>query len=500
MTASSDLVTQRTPDLFDNPHTDRGGGEREWFWGGVASVATVSALMSFVTALGVVDGRGPGDTWQRLLIVFLGLAVVAGLVAVAAALILVRSERVRPRQLPRLLIAFWCERANGRKMFLLGSLLTLPAFALYTPRLVGDSDSARIVASILYVQHGGRDYLVETQEVLLQHIALGPVLALGGIPALQALNAFFVVLLGGVVAVIAWWLTRSPLGALAAALALGSLPAILARAYLVPMYSAMLAFGFLGVYLANRALLAGAPGSRWRYAGLAGLCLVLSLEAHQVGQLFLVLTALLVVTARPVSAVRGLGCVYAVVALLSVPRLAINVADGGLSNLLANRVDFWLTKGYLEPIQVAIFGLPVNDRLGEYLAKVPRHVEGIWGSSGLFVIALAVLGLVLASARLRRFGLACAVLLFAVAVYRRLPFTLATSHRSWWAPPWRRRRIAGNPETLAGCRASGRRARSRRADRVVQPELPVRGPRAPGLGARPDERPLPALGERNPAR
>ena len=62
MTASSDLVTQRTPDLFDNPHTDRGGGEREWFWGGVASIATLSTLISFVTTLYIINNRNPSDT------------------------------------------------------------------------------------------------------------------------------------------------------------------------------------------------------------------------------------------------------------------------------------------------------------------------------------------------------------------------------------------------------------------------------------------------------
>jgi hypothetical protein len=149
---------------------------------------------------------------------------------------------------------------------------------------------------------------------------------------------------------------------------------------------------------------------------------VLSFEAHQVGQLFLVLTALLVVTGPPASTLRGLARVYAVVALLSVPRLAINLADGGPNHLLSNRVDFWFTKGYLEPIQVGIFDLPIHDGLGEYLAKVPGRAVEIWGSPGVFVIALAVMGLVLANARLRRFAVACVVLLLAVAVHRRLPF------------------------------------------------------------------------------
>ena len=67
-------------------------------------------------------------------------------------------------------------------MFLVGCVLMFPAFALYTPALAGDPDSARLLASILHVQQNGVDYLVETQEVLLPHLVMGPVLALGGIP------------------------------------------------------------------------------------------------------------------------------------------------------------------------------------------------------------------------------------------------------------------------------------------------------------------------------
>ena len=377
MTASSDLVTQRAPDLNDHPHTDRGDGERERFWGGVASVATVSALMSFATTLGVVDGRGPGDMWHRLLMVFLGLAVVAGLVAVAAALNLVRSERVRPRQLPRLLIAFWCERVSGWKMFLLGSLLMLPAFALYTPRLVGDSDSARIVASILYVQRGGRDYLVETQEVLLQHIALGPVLALGGIPALQALNAFFVVLLGGVVAVIAWWLTRSPLGALAAARrsarsrrssrARTSCPCIRSCSRSASWASTSRTgdpCGSAGFEVALRG--ARRPVSRALPRGASGGPALPRADCLSLGH-------------RPT---RLDGPRARLRLRRRCPPLCPSSRDQrrgwGLGGLLANRVDFWLTKGYLEPIQVAMFGRPVNDSHGEYLAKI----SDTWSGSG----------------------------------------------------------------------------------------------------------------------
>lgn len=397
-------------------------GARASFWRAAFAVGSLAAATSFATALGLVDGRGPGDAWLRPLGVFLGLAAAAVIVAAVAALVLSRSEPIGPRELRVLILEFWRDRVNGWTMFLLGCLLTLPAFALHVRTLAGDSDSARLVASILYVQRNGVDYLVETQEVLLPHLVLGPILAVGGIPGVQAFNALSVVLLGGVVSFLAWRLTRSSLAAVAAALALASLPEILERAYLVPMYPAMLAFGLLGAYLAHRAIVAETRTSRWGAAALAGLCLVLSFEAHQVGQLFLVVTALLVVTGRPSATLPGLGRVYLVVALLAVPRLLINWTEGGFSHLLKNRVDFWVTNGYLEPIQAEFFYLPIRDSLGDYVKAAPDGLLDAWGSSGLLTLGLGLVGLLAMSGRLRRFALACTCLVIAVALYRRLPF------------------------------------------------------------------------------
>ncbi|MGH9324514.1 MAG: hypothetical protein ACRD3V_32105, partial [Vicinamibacteria bacterium] len=333
-----------------------------------------------------------------------------------------RSAYTGASEVPKLLIRAWLKSANGWTMFFLGCALMLPAFALYTPRVAGDSDSARLVASILYVQRNGLDYLLETQEVLLPHILLSPILALGGIPGLQAFNVLSVVLLGGVAGFIIWRLTRSPLAVLAGVLALSSLPAILDRAFRLPMYPTMLSFGFLGVYLSHRAIAAESPSRRWQNALLAGLCHVLAFEAHQVGQLFLVVTALLVVTARPSAALAGLGRVYLVVAVLSIPRFVINVSEGGFSHLLSNRDDFWITKRYLVSIQAQMFELPIGDSFGEYVAQAPGSLLDVWGRPGLLALALGLVGLVAMSSRLRRFALVCVFLMLAVALYRRLPF------------------------------------------------------------------------------
>jgi hypothetical protein len=385
-------------------------------------VAGLVATMSFLTVLGLFYGRGPGDAWFTLLTGFLALGVAAALMAAVSVGLVARSASRGTSELPYLLIQAWRHSANGWTMFLLGCALTIPAFALYTPALAGDSDSARLVASILYVQRNGFDYLIETQEVLLPHILMSPILALGGIAGLQVFNVLSVVVLGGVVAFIVWRLTRSPLAVLAGVLALSSLPAILDRSYRLPMYPIMLSFGFLGVYLSHRAIVAESRSRRWQNAALAGLCLVLSFEAHQVGQLFLMVTALLVVTARPSSALAGLARVYLVVAVLSIPRLVINLMEGGFSHFLSNRVDFWVTKGYLKPIQAEFFYLPIRDGRGEYLENAPGSLLDVWGLAGLLTLALGLVGLMAMSRRLRRFALVCVFLLLAVALYRRLPF------------------------------------------------------------------------------
>jgi hypothetical protein len=383
-----------------------------------ALVATTSSL----TALGLFYWRGPGDAWVTPFAAFLALALAGVVIAAMGIGLVARAAPGGVSELPYLLIRFWRGSANGWTMFLVGCALTLPAFAFFTPALTGDADSARIVASVLYVQHNGVDYLVDTQEVLLPHVLMGPVLAIGGIPGVQLLTALSVVVLGGVVAFIAWRLTRAPLAVVASVLALSSLPAILERTYRLPMYPAMLAFGFLGVYLAHRAIIEESRSRRWLNAVLSGLCLVLAFEAHQVGQLFLVITALLVVTGRPSSTLPGLGRVYLVVAMFSIPRLAINWMEGGFDHFFKNRVDFWVTKGYLEPIQSEFFRLPIRSDLGKYVKYASESALDVWGSSGFVALALGLVGLVAMSGRLRRFALACACFMIAVALYRRLPF------------------------------------------------------------------------------
>jgi hypothetical protein len=305
--------------------------------------------------------------------------------------------------------------------FLFGWLLSLPLFALHTTVLMADSDSARLLASVLYVQRNGPEYLVETQETLLPHLVMGPFVALGGIAAAKLVSILSLQALAGVVAFLAWRLNRSVFGVLVALLGLATLTAILERAVLLPMYPLMLALGFFGVYLARATITADAPGRRMLYAAGAGLCLFASTEAHQVGQLFLVLAAFLVVTARPAVALRGLASVYAAFAVFYVPRAVINVLDGGLSYFFSNRVDFWATQDYLVPIQEEFWHLTRTD-YPVWFSRVPEGVLTVIGWGGLPTIALGIAALGIWRGRLRWFALAFVLFSFAVTIYLRLPF------------------------------------------------------------------------------
>jgi hypothetical protein len=306
-------------------------------------------------------------------------------------------------------------------LVLFGWLLTLPLFALHTTVVLGDSDSARLLASILYVQRNGPGYLVETQETLLPHLLMGPLVALGGIPAAKLVSIVSLQALAGVVAFLAWRLNRSVFAALVAVLALTTLTAILERAFLLPMYPLMLALGFLGVYLARRATVADTPRRRWGYAAVAGLCLFGSIEAHQVGQLFLVLTAFLVLTVRPGQALRGLSRVSLAFAVFYLPRAVINLMEGGLSHFFSNRVDFWVTKGYLVRIQRDFWDLARSD-YPEWFSRAPEGLLTMVGWGGLLTVALGTAGLAVWRGRIRRFAVAWVLFFAAVVIYLRLPF------------------------------------------------------------------------------
>jgi len=375
---------------------------RVGLWDALGILALLS-LASLATVVGIRIGRTSADWFTPL---FLTVGVGSGVTTVVGGSVSARRERLGARTLAAALTRVWREPAGAWVLVLFGWLLTLPLFALHTTVVLADSDSARLLASILYVQRNGPGYLVETQETVLPHLLMGPLVALGGIPAAKLVSIVSLQALAGVVAFLAWRLNRSVFAALVAVLALTTLTAILERAFLLPMYPLMLALGFLGVYLARRATVADTPRRRWGYAGVAGLCLFGSIEAHQVGQLFLVLTAFLVLTVRPGQALRGLSRVSLAFAVFYLPRAVINLMEGGLSHFFSNRVDFWVTKGYLVRIQRDFWGLARSDD-PEWFSRAPEGLLTMLGWGGLLTVALFTAVLAAWRCRLLRFAAAC---------------------------------------------------------------------------------------------
>jgi 4-amino-4-deoxy-L-arabinose transferase-like glycosyltransferase len=189
------------------------------------------------------------------------------------------------------------------------------------------------------------------------------------------------------------------------------------RALYMPMYPVMLILGYLGGWYAYRA--ATDAAGRWRYPLVAGACLALAPEAHAVGQLFLavpVMVALLAPTRR--LAVLQTARTYVVVAVAMLPRLAVNLAEGGLDHVGTYRTDWWVTQGYVRHIQENLWGYEgINEPLGEYLRLLPGRFYSSLGAQGWLVVAGVVLGLVCARGRARVFiGAAAAFMLAAVTV------------------------------------------------------------------------------------
>jgi hypothetical protein len=381
----------------------------------VLGVLVVGSIAALATAGTLFDSDRP----RTFVVGFLVAAVVLAVLG-SVAFVLSQDSRTGRSKADRFILAW--ERPHGGLLAVLSAcLLALPVLSLHLRVLAGDSDSGRLLASILYVQRNGFDRLIETQEVLLPHALLGPLVSLGGISALQAFNVLSVMALTGVVAFLSWRVTGSSVAALAAALALTALGSILERAYRVPMYPTMLALGFLGVYLAYRAM--AKTERRWLTALLAAICLVGSMEAHQIGQLFVVLSALLLVAAPGRPALAGLGRVYLILGLLYIPRAVINLADGGLSHFFTNRIDYWVTKGYLLSIQVEFYDYyPSELSLAEYLRRLPEGLFSAWGATGGLTLALGAASILVVPTRLRRFIVATTLFLLLVIVHHRLPF------------------------------------------------------------------------------
>jgi len=278
------------------------------------------------------------------------------------------------------------------------------------------------VAGVTHVQRFGIGFLLDTQDNLLPHLLLGPVISLFGVPGAKAFTIVTLQVAVGVTAYITHRVTGRMTAVVVAALVMVALPPISGRAAFVPMYPAMLALGYLGCWLVYRSITA--DRTSWRWWGFGGLCLAMTPEAQPVGVLFLPVPILLTIFARDRgSALRTLALVYGTVAVVSIPRLVINLSVGGFSRLASYRTDYWNTKGYIREIQVNFWGYPgVSESTGEYVIQLPgRVLEMMTWLGGLCIAVAALAWLFCCSPRARGFVLLAGAMFTGLIVYKQIP-------------------------------------------------------------------------------
>jgi hypothetical protein len=408
-----DIVTDSVHDLLPPAHLTTRRVATLW---DVTGLALVTFLMMLVTeyAVDTVEGGLYRLPFLRTLTIGSGVATLLGLVLSPL------FKPVRILRVPAQLTEIWRNPPGDWPAFALGVALGLPLLGLFTPTILGDADSVRIMAAVRHVQRDGPGFLVDTQDNLLPHVILGPAEALGGIEAMRVVTIVSLQALAGVVALVARRVSGSMWAALFAVLGLLAIPVVVDRAILVPMYPTMLAFGYLGGWLAYRAM---TEERAWRCIGGAALCLVLSMEAQSVGQLFLVSPLLLLVVARSLRrGLLGMVGVYATTVVLLVPRLWINLQQDGFYRLTSNRTDFWVNKGYLQQIQIDMWHYTgVDEPMGTYAWHLPgRFVESLsaWGWLPFAAGLVALVGL---KGRARVLPLACLGFMALAATVKGVP-------------------------------------------------------------------------------
>ncbi|HEX8804332.1 MAG TPA: hypothetical protein VF743_09065 [Acidimicrobiales bacterium] len=422
----STLTVSSAPAEDTGPHTLAELMRRVVSLWDVAGVTLFVFVMLCVTEVAVDNVDGGLDRLPFLR----GLTVGAGLVAVVAIGVAALVDPPRPLAVPARLLDVWRDPPGEWPAFVLGTALALPLLGLFTPVVLADADSVRIVAAVRYVQIHGPGFLVDTQDNFGPHLILGPALSLAGLEGIRVVTIITVQALAGVTALVTRRLSGSMAAAAVAAVALLSIPAVMSRATYIPMYPAMLAFGYGGGYLAWRALTDGALGplgrlKAWRYPLPAALCLVLALECQSVGQLFMAVPVLLLITVpfRDLrAALGGLARTYVAVAVLMVPRLVVNLSEGGTSRLTSNRTDYWINKGYVRRIQSEFWNYEgINEPLRTYVERLPsRFVESL-GGLGWVTLAVAGVGILALRGRMRLFALSCVGFMALAATAKRVP-------------------------------------------------------------------------------
>ena len=394
----------------------------------LVGVAVLGSVVAAGTQLAVVRqdyvlGRSrviQGGVTALCLVTVLGVAVVIA--------------RGGLRGAGRRLTRVWLDPPGGWVGFALGAIVSFPLYALFTQVLFGDPDSARIVAATRYLVdgHNAVDYFTTTQEPFLPPLLLAPAVAFDKLAAVKFVGLVSLQVMAGVTAYITFKVTRSLWGAAASAVTLMCLTAVTERAVKVPMYALMLTLGYVGAWYAYRAVVDRSV--TWRYAVPAGVCLGLAQEAHGVGQLFLAVPLLVAVFAPTLrDAVGPLLRTYGVVLAVMIPRIVVNLADGGLTAATSPRGDYWITKGYVVELQNRFWVYDgVTEARTDFLRQLPGRFVDLLGPEGWVVVALAVLGIVLSVRRRALVFVLGAVGFLALAfTIKRIP-----SFSRYYAPFW----------------------------------------------------------------
>jgi hypothetical protein len=314
----------------------------------------------------------------------------------------------------------WRAPPRGWAAFLAGAIVAVPLLSLYAPVLLYDSDSARLVAAVTNFQ--GLGYFRDTQANFLPFLVLRPIIAVGGLAGAKLFAIVSVQITAGVTAYITSRITASMWASVAAALALVSMAPILERAGFLPMYPAMLALGYLGCWLSYRAI--SEPASGWRTWLPAGLCLAASPEAQAVGALFLPVPVFLLIFARNWRpAARSLAGIYGTLIVVSIPRLVLNISEGGLSQITGYRTDYWITEGYVSEIQKNFWHyIGVSEPLNVYLHRLPYRFRESFGHLGWILLLVALLAwLICCKMRVRLFAIVALGYFLAAIIVKQIP-------------------------------------------------------------------------------
>lgn len=390
------MATQRSIDLWD-----------------VGAVLTGSAVAMWVRAALTRSVDTPIGRSGALAMLTIGLTVAAAVVIVVSAV----NSRTAVAAIPRALARTLTDPPGSWVAFVLGLVVSIPLLSVYYPMTFLDADTSRLIASIRYVQQTGDiGYFADTQEPLLPHLVYGPAVAVESLALVKAVAIASAMLLVGTTAYVVHRISSSMLAAAAAALTLMSLSALYERALNVAMYPAMLSLAVLGTWLAGSAMTRA--DHTWRWAVLGGACFALAPEAQPVGQLLYVIPALAMVFAPTIrQAFAGAGRMYLVIAALSVPRLLINLSEGGLHFLTTARTDFWITQGYVDEIQVKFMGYEgVDEPIPAYLRQLPWRILETLEAPGLLILGLALVGLVIGCRRRAQIFAIGALAFFVLAI------------------------------------------------------------------------------------